>query len=73
MAATSKAETTHGLGLRQLLDFERKGHIKTEATIPTKAQADELYAAVNAEYMRRRKEVPYTFTQACRCCRAGSI
>ena len=44
-----------GLNLQQLLDFERKGHIKTEAVAPA-AESEALGAAVRAEYMRRRKE-----------------
>ena len=44
------------LGVEQLLAFERKGHIKVEACV-AKDETEKLFAAVFAEYMRRRKEV----------------
>ena len=44
------------LGLQQLLDFERKGHIKLQDMLPSPEDADRMHLAVSREYMRRRKE-----------------
>ena len=46
-----------GIGIEQLLEFERKGHIKTESILRSKADADAMFSAVTGEYMRRRLEV----------------
>jgi len=54
MAAT-KART-QAIGVEQLLEFERKGHIKTDAVLRSQAEADAMHAAVMDEYLRRRKE-----------------
>ena len=42
--------------MEQLLEFERKGHIKTDAVLRSQAEADAIHAAVTGEYLRRRKE-----------------
>jgi len=44
------------LGLQELLDFERKGHIKLQDMLPSPKDADRMRLAVSREYMRRRKE-----------------
>ncbi len=38
------------------MEFERKGHTKTEALLGSKADADAIHAAVMSEYLLRRKE-----------------
>jgi hypothetical protein len=55
IAATSTGHS-QVIGVEQLLEFERKGHIKTDAVLRSLAEADAIHSAVTGEYLRRRKE-----------------